>query len=736
MRASQGSGRRKASKAGRRDRDDRLVKHIDAQRRRAEKRARRQRRAQEHGPIVAVPDPRSEEQATVVQRSQRDFQDLEYDPHERFLHTFLPLPQHPTKATPGVSTRPNDGRDPSFDVPEQYDHEFESRDDAEWEKYESRHEEEMSAAHERERIQFPYDEARLDQNQAYGSYQKTPVATPISSAIHDSLRSEIDVQRWTGLDEVASGLYPITTIVELGIPLRMVRRWRLMAPPPLKLSPLETAVGGELRAYRDVMVCAREASRFDRERSIIRLTLLHLLAHVSRARSRVVKNNEKLAASAENPENQEDPPRDQGFTRPRALILLPMRNLAFETISDLVALAVPAGEKESGGNTNHRRVLNWDKFLAEYGPDEEEPTHSGKPKDFQYRFRGNIDDDFKIGIALATKSVKLFSEFYQSDVVVASPMGLKRYFEDVRDGMASETRSDFLSSIEICVVAGAESLIMQNWEHLKEVMDRLNKVPHQLRDTDISRVSRIHIEGKAGCVRQTVLLSNQRNAELNALFRSFRNHSGRIQFVERFSERGLFDLNMLPLSTTGSSHEFLRLPKSTSVLESVENRFQFFRDTLIDSVLSKRDRWGQVVIYIPSYLDYVRVRNLFLMRRKESPSSIQFGALCEHTDLSDVSRARSKFFDRQYAVLLLTERFQFYRRYRIRGAESVLFYGVPLNASLYAEVVQFLHLSDPETLRPRPVRILYDPVYDSLGLEPILGRARLAELRNQRATEL
>ena len=60
--------------------------------------------------------------------------------------------------------------------------------------------------------------------------------------------------------------------------------------------------------------------------------------------------------------------------------------------------------------------------------------------------------------------MKLYSDFLQSDIVVASPIALATKLAEESDeegGLA-----DFLSSIEMAIVDRADVQLMQNWAHV------------------------------------------------------------------------------------------------------------------------------------------------------------------------------------------------------------------------------------------------------------------------------
>ena len=60
--------------------------------------------------------------------------------------------------------------------------------------------------------------------------------------------------------------------------------------------------------------------------------------------------------------------------------------------------------------------------------------------------------------------MRLYADFYESDIIVASPLALatKLAEEDEQDGGAA----DMLSSIEVLLMTRLEVIQMQNWVHV------------------------------------------------------------------------------------------------------------------------------------------------------------------------------------------------------------------------------------------------------------------------------
>ena len=78
------------------------------------------------------------------------------------------------------------------------------------------------------------------------------------------------------------------------------------------------------------------------------------------------------------------------------------------------------------------------------------------------------------------KTLRLFTDFYNSDLIIASPLSLKQ-IED-RQGF------DYLSSVELAVVYGGDMMCMQNYDHLHCVLANSNATIKKDRNTDISRL--------------------------------------------------------------------------------------------------------------------------------------------------------------------------------------------------------------------------------------------------------
>ena len=117
--------------------------------------------------------------------------------------------------------------------------------------------------------------------------------------------------------------------------------------------------------------------------------------------------------------------RDQGYTRPKVLILVPFRSAALHVMETLMDLS---GTTQQENKKRLRKEFGVD---AEEEQEEQEDGEGNasadlkKPLDYQQTFKGNIDDCFRVGIKFSRKTMKLYADFYSSDILVASPLGLR-----------------------------------------------------------------------------------------------------------------------------------------------------------------------------------------------------------------------------------------------------------------------------------------------------------------------
>ncbi|CAG8522914.1 5532_t:CDS:10 [Paraglomus brasilianum] len=380
-----------------------------------------------------------------------------------------------------------------------------------------------------------------------------------------------------------------------------------------------------LNEYQDILFTNRTIHN---SLELRRAYLLHIVNHILKTRSVVLKNNEKITKNV----GKDVEYRDQGFTRPKALILLPFRNSALEIVEILTSLLKDQQQE------NHKR------FSREFGADSEEEIESTKPADYVATFKGNIDDMFRFGIKFTRKTVKFYAKFYTSDIIIASPLGLRTVIGGEED---RKRDFDFLSSIEIVVLDQCNAFLMQNWDHVEHIFEHLNLIPKEAHDCDFSRVKNWYLDDRSKYLRQTIVLSDFLTPEMNSLFnKRMLNIAGKLKMRQTY-EGAILDV--IP----DVNQIFMRIDCS-SMKEADDARFKYFVEKTFPTL--RQMYKAHFAVFIPSYFDYVRVRNYF------QDNEYSFTSLQDYSSGSDISRARSHFFNGHRSYLLLTERFHFFRR--------------------------------------------------------------------------
>eukprot|EP00803_Ostreobium_quekettii_P009280 evm.model.scf_467.5 EVM.evm.TU.scf_467.5 scf_467:47937-59807(+) len=516
---------------------------------------------------------------------------------------------------------------------------------------------------------------------------------------------------------------------ECGIGNRLQTRWRDMhsqeAMPPGKHSlpksvednllfrPLENGdfVDAQQRTffsllanYKDVLLPAKPYPNSIPAPDPLRdAYVLHCVNHILRSRFAVRRNDSSLKkqGAGATAESDEGVLRDQGFTRPRVLILVPMKNAAFQVVHKMMKLAVDKAK----GRTHYRN-----KFVDQFGPDEvlEEALkrisrRSDKmPAEHTALFHGNTEDDFSLGIRFSRMSLHLYEDFYSADVIVASPISLAV--------MLGNKGADFLSSIEVLVIDQADVLTMQNWQHVDTVVKCLNHLPKEQHGTDIMRVHEWQLKGNARHFRQTVMLSSFGTADLNAMFNKCSNFGGMAM------------LHCWPQGVLGKIrplvHQVFERVNVPSLSDSPNAMLEYFKAKVFPR-LNGGGLGSGVLLFIPHYFDFVHVRNFI----KEE--GIEHGNISEYSKPRQIAHVRRLFARGERRLLLYTERTHFYNRCVIRGCKDIVFYGLPYHAHFYSEIV---NLMEEASLESRPTVTVLFSRFNLLELEGVVGAQRARKM--------
>lgn len=471
------------------------------------------------------------------------------------------------------------------------------------------------------------------------------------------------------------------------------------------LTPLQRELFSVINNYQDLYYHQRTYSNAN---EILFVYCLHAINHILKTKLNILHHNMKLAKSKRNDMGEvPDEYRDQGLVRPKVLIIVPFKHSCLKIVEMFISILF--GEDKGGS------VINKLRFMEDFtGNKLMMPKRNFKPQDYKQTLEGNIDDKFKIGIAITKKTLKLYTNFYSSDIIIGSPLGLRRVV-----GAEGETERDydFLASIELLIMDQIDVVLMQNWDHLHQVLDYMHLQPKKFLDINYSRLRSWCVNGWTKYYRQTLIFSSVEQPQINTLaIKHCFNYAGKVKV------RNVIEPGSIRQVTVAVPQVFRRFD-SSDLLQSIDNRLDFFLKEILPQYIDPI--YNHTLIYVPCYYDFLYLRNR-LMKEK-----LSFAQISEYTEDAKVARARDMFFHSDAHFLLYTERWHFWRRTRIKGIRHLIFYQLPTYPHFYSEMCNLMDrmYQNPRagTLFNMSVTVIYSK-FDAIALANVVGHKRAVQM--------
>ena len=281
-------------------------------------------------------------------------------------------------------------------------------------------------------------------------------------------------------------------------------------------------------------------------------------------------------------ESVEDRVKDQGFNKTKILILTAFKQGVLDIVNELILLY--AAGKWKG-------VSKRKKFREEYGSQE------------------FGDDYFRIGISFYNNKIKLYSQFDKSDIIIASPLGLRTVIGESGENEINRNY-DFLSSIEIIFLYKTHLFLYQNLSHLEDVLKLLNIRPHHTSGVnDINRLLPQYLTNQNKYYTQTISLQKF-SAPLIAYlgFTYAYNYKGGLTKANVYPG---FMKNLLFFGANKLRVTFKRTNNllTATVNSSEDERFKYFTQKIWNKMYDGLS--GYTILFVQNYFDFLQIKKFF-----------------------------------------------------------------------------------------------------------------------------